>query len=128
MPELALATVLLVGAALLVRSLLELQRVPLGFDPDGVVAFQISLPTTKYNGVKRVAFYRELGAALEGGAWRRTTPACRAAFRSASATTRVAGVRAGKVGASARHIGAGGLADGQSRFLPDAEDPVAAGP
>ena len=32
--ELALATVLLVGAALLVRSLLELQHVPLGFDPE----------------------------------------------------------------------------------------------
>jgi putative ABC transport system permease protein len=63
--ELALATVLLVGAALLVRSLLELQRVPLGFDPDGVLAFQISLPQTKYDGVKRVAFYRELGAALK---------------------------------------------------------------
>lgn len=63
--ELALATVLLVGAALLVRSLLELQRVPLGFDPEGVLAFQISLPTTKYDGVKRVAFYRELGAALK---------------------------------------------------------------
>jgi len=63
--ELALATVLLVGAALLVRSLLELQRVPLGFDPDGVLAFQISLPTTKYNGVKRVAFYRELGGTLK---------------------------------------------------------------
>ena len=54
--ELALATVLLVGAALLVRSLLELQRVPLGFDPDGVLALQISLPVTKYPGVKRVAF------------------------------------------------------------------------
>src|SRR5262249_26619530 len=46
--ELALATVLLVGAALLVRSLLELQRAPLGFDPSRVVSFQISLPTTRY--------------------------------------------------------------------------------
>ena len=63
--ELALATVLLVGAALLVRSLLELQRVPLGFDPNGVLAFQISLPPTKYDGVKRVMFYRELGAMLK---------------------------------------------------------------
>ena len=62
--ELALATVLLVGAALLVRSLLELQRVPVGFDPRGVVSFQISLPTTKYDGVKRVAFFRDLGAEI----------------------------------------------------------------
>ena len=63
--ELALATILLIGAALLVRSLLQLQRVPLGFDPNGVTAFQLSLPTTKYNMVKRVAFYRELQPALE---------------------------------------------------------------
>ena len=46
--ELALATVLLIGAALLVRSLMELQRVPLGFDPDGVMSFQVSLPATRY--------------------------------------------------------------------------------
>ena len=58
--ELALATVLLIGAALLVRSLLQLQRVPLGFDPNGVTAFQLSLPPTKYDMAKRVAFYREL--------------------------------------------------------------------
>ncbi len=63
--ELALATVLLVGATLLVRSLLELQRVPLGFDPDGVTAFQIALPPTRYDAAKRVAFHRELGTALQ---------------------------------------------------------------
>jgi putative ABC transport system permease protein len=62
--ELALATVLLVGAALLSRSLLELQRVPLGFDPDGVMSFQISLPPTKYNMAKRVAFYQTLAKTL----------------------------------------------------------------
>jgi putative ABC transport system permease protein len=62
--ELALATILLIGAALLVRSLLQLQRVPLGFDPNGVTAFQLSLPATKYNMVKRVAFYRDLRPAI----------------------------------------------------------------
>jgi putative ABC transport system permease protein len=62
--ELALATVLLVGAALLVRSLLELQRVPLGFDAQGVVAFQVALPPTTYDNTKRVAFHRDLAAAL----------------------------------------------------------------
>ena len=63
--EVAMATVLLVGAVLLARSLVELQRVPLGFEPDGVTALQLSLPTTKYDGVRRVNFYRELGAALK---------------------------------------------------------------
>jgi putative ABC transport system permease protein len=62
--ELALATVLLVGAALLVRSLLELQRAPLGFDPARVMSFQISLPTTRYNAVQRTAFFRDLANTL----------------------------------------------------------------
>ena len=63
--ELALATVLLIGAALLVRSLMELQRVPLGFDPHDVLTFQISLPPTKYDAAKRVNFHRELGNVLK---------------------------------------------------------------
>ena len=62
--ELALATVLLVGAALLVRSLLELQRAPLGFDPSRVMTFQISLPTTRYNAQQRTGFFRDLAGAL----------------------------------------------------------------
>jgi putative ABC transport system permease protein len=63
--ELALATILLIGAALLSRSLLALQHVPLGFDPDGVMAFQVSVPPTKYPAPKRIAFYRELGQRLK---------------------------------------------------------------
>jgi len=46
--ELALAAVLLVGATLLIRSLIQLQHVPLGFDPEGVISLQVSLPPTKY--------------------------------------------------------------------------------
>ncbi len=62
--EITLATVLLVGAGLLVRTLSELQRVPLGFEPDGVLSFQISLPPTKYDNAKRVGFFRELVESL----------------------------------------------------------------
>jgi putative ABC transport system permease protein len=47
------------------RSLLELQRVPLGFDPRDVIAFQISLPPTKYDAAKRVNFHRDLGNTLK---------------------------------------------------------------
>jgi len=58
--ELALATVLLVGAVLLVRTLLELQRAPLGFDPARVISFQLSLPPTRYSAVQRSAFFTAL--------------------------------------------------------------------
>jgi putative ABC transport system permease protein len=59
--QVALAFVLLTGAALLLRSFLELQAVDLGFDPRGVVAARISLPGAKYDDATRaLAFYEAL--------------------------------------------------------------------
>jgi putative ABC transport system permease protein len=46
--ELALATILLIGAALLIESLANLQRVELGFHSDGLITFQLSPPPAKY--------------------------------------------------------------------------------
>jgi putative ABC transport system permease protein len=46
--EVALALVLLVGAGLLIRSAIETQRVPLGFNAKGVFTGRISLPAVKY--------------------------------------------------------------------------------
>jgi putative ABC transport system permease protein len=46
--ELALATVLLIGAGLFIQSLANLQRVRLGFNPHGVMSFQLAPPTAKY--------------------------------------------------------------------------------
>ncbi|HEX2452753.1 MAG TPA: ABC transporter permease [Vicinamibacterales bacterium] len=46
--ELALALLLLVGAGLLVRSSLALQRVNVGFDLEGVFSARLSLPTAEY--------------------------------------------------------------------------------
>jgi putative ABC transport system permease protein len=43
--EIALASVLLIGAGLLVRSFLHLQHVSPGFDPSGVVAMELVLPS-----------------------------------------------------------------------------------
>src|SRR4029079_12928314 len=62
--ELGLATMLLIGAVLLVRSLLELQHVTLGFDPERVMTLQVSLPPGKYAGARGIEFYRELGSAI----------------------------------------------------------------
>ncbi|HEX3703027.1 MAG TPA: ABC transporter permease [Vicinamibacterales bacterium] len=59
--ELALATVLLVGAGLLVQSLMNLERARLGFAPQNVLTFQLALPPAKYSrDVKGPAFYRQL--------------------------------------------------------------------
>jgi putative ABC transport system permease protein len=59
--EVALAVVLVLGAGLLVRSIVELRQVDPGFDPDGVVAITLSLPGARYPGPPTVAaFYDEL--------------------------------------------------------------------
>jgi putative ABC transport system permease protein len=58
--ELALATVLLIGAGLLIQSLFQLQRVRLGFQPEGLLTFQLSPPAARYPGPKAWAFYKTL--------------------------------------------------------------------
>ena len=58
---------LLVGAGLLVQTLRQLERVDLGFRPEGLLTFQLSLPPTQYplNG-RAFAFYKELLESLRG--------------------------------------------------------------
>jgi predicted permease len=57
--EVALALVLLVGAGLFLRSLAALQNVNPGFQPNGVITGNLSLPPAQYaDGAKRIAFYR----------------------------------------------------------------------
>jgi len=46
--EIALATVLLIGAGLFIRSLANLSRVHLGFDSHSLITFQLAPPTEKY--------------------------------------------------------------------------------
>jgi putative ABC transport system permease protein len=71
--ELALATMLLIGAGLLTQSLLRLQHVNLGFQPDRLLTFQLALPQTKYPADKGAAFFRTLLESL------RATPGVRGA-------------------------------------------------
>ena len=52
--ELALALVLLVGAGLLIRSGIALQRVSPGFNPSNVLAARLSLPAADYSDPARV--------------------------------------------------------------------------
>jgi putative ABC transport system permease protein len=59
--EVTMAAVLLVGAGLLVRSLLRLQAMPLGFAPENVITMQVSLPGAKYGDrAQRVNFFDQL--------------------------------------------------------------------
>ncbi len=59
--EVATSLVLLVGAALLIKSFLRLQEVKLGFNPDHVLIASLSLPAAKYKeDQQRIEFYRAL--------------------------------------------------------------------
>jgi predicted permease len=59
--ELALSVMLMVGAGLLVRSFVRLQQVPPGFDPDGVLTFELTMSGRRYNDAQAVlAAYRDL--------------------------------------------------------------------
>jgi putative ABC transport system permease protein len=58
--QIGLSLILLVGAALLIRSLIALQSLDLGFQPENVLAVEIQLPTAKYPDPQHcAAFYDE---------------------------------------------------------------------
>ena len=65
--QVALALLLLVGAGLLVRSILRLQAVELGFLPERVATATVSLPGSKYpSGPQRLAFFDDVVRRIEG--------------------------------------------------------------
>lgn len=58
--QIALSLVLLAGAGLLLRSLLELQRTDLGFEPQNAVSARVTLRGERYgDGAARTAFFDE---------------------------------------------------------------------
>lgn len=65
--ELALATILLIGAGLLIRTLANLEHARLGFESRGLITFQLSLPTAKYPlDPKMPQFYQGLLDSIQG--------------------------------------------------------------
>jgi putative ABC transport system permease protein len=63
--EVALSLALLVGAVLLSRSLISLNRVDLGFDPHDVLATRISLAPARYDdAARRLAFFEAVETRL----------------------------------------------------------------
>jgi putative ABC transport system permease protein len=90
--EVALASLLLVGASLLVRSYRNVAAVPAGFDPAGVLTVGLSVPSARYDSAGKVfAFYHDLmrriaaqpGVVAIGGA--RQLPATETSWSSSMA-------------------------------------------
>ena len=58
--ELSLSVILLIGAGLLVRSFAHLQRVPPGFNPDGVLTLEVTMSGRKYDEAHVYEGYRQV--------------------------------------------------------------------
>jgi predicted permease len=64
--QIALSTVLLIGAALLVESIAHLRRVDVGFNPSHLLTTRITLPPLRYDtDRKRATFYQDLTQGVE---------------------------------------------------------------
>lgn len=59
--EVALSLVLLIGAGLMIRSLWELRKVQLGFDPHNVLTMTVPLPANRYSSpAGQIGFFQEV--------------------------------------------------------------------
>jgi predicted permease len=58
--QIALSTILLIGAGLFVRTLANLTRTPLGFRTDHMLLFQLNPPRTRYSDARMITLYKEL--------------------------------------------------------------------
>src|SRR5205823_11986963 len=60
--EISICFVLLVGAGLLARSLMQLNAVDTGFNPANLLAVRLALPRQTYEGTKISVLYRQMSA------------------------------------------------------------------
>jgi predicted permease len=58
--QIGLSVVLLIGAGLFVRTLGNLKSVPIGFNPQRLLFFEIDPPSNRYSGAQRVALFRQI--------------------------------------------------------------------
>ena len=91
--QMASSVVLALAAGLLIRSLVELNRIDLGFNPANVLTAQLQVPATDYpQPADVVRFYRQAGRAHRAAARACARPArcacCRCRGRSATGRSR----------------------------------------
>ena len=58
--QIALSTILLIGAGLFVRTLANLNHTPLGFRADHILLFRLNPPRTRYSDAHMLVFYQQL--------------------------------------------------------------------
>lgn len=63
--QLALALTLAAGAGVLITSFHRIHQVDLGFETERVLAFELSLPSARYDAARRASFQEELAARIE---------------------------------------------------------------
>ena len=67
MLEMAFSVMLLIGAALMARTMARLAAIEPGFEPDGLIALHVDLPSDRYPGSQaRVAFFETLFEWVKG--------------------------------------------------------------
>lgn len=64
--EIALATITLSAAGLMLRSFANIQAVDLGFRPENILTMRVSLPARQYPGDRAVFFYQSVLARVRG--------------------------------------------------------------
>lgn len=58
--QIALSTILLIGAGLFVRTLVNLGHTPLGFRADHILLFQVNPPLSRYDDARMIRLYQQL--------------------------------------------------------------------
>jgi putative ABC transport system permease protein len=125
--EIAVALVLVIGAGLLVRSVVAMNKVERGFDPRGILAVRVELPRARYSQDAQVtAFFNDLASRLARPAW---SPVHRARHlhHAGAAVLHDLGPRTGRAGPERPQRGRS-LRLGHAGVLHHAQDPASARP
>lgn len=97
--EIAFAVVLLVGAALMTRTLANLNAIEPGFDPDGLVTMHVALPSHRYpTSNSRIEFFERVAEQLKGA------PGVRHVAASVSAPPGIGGITFGRTEVEGRGV------------------------